>query len=51
MNNITKAMELVLSETIASCSCMTKSPKEQYHKDDCKYKKLMIIYNQLEQLQ
>lgn len=51
MSNITKAMELLRSEAIASCNCMTKSPEEQYHKDDCRYKKLMIVYNQLVDLQ
>ena len=49
-SNITDAMEFIMAETIASCSCMTKSPDMHYHQDDCRYKKLMIVYTQLDQL-
>ena len=33
---------------IGSCSCMTKSPDEAFHKEDCRYRKIRTILNEYE---
>jgi hypothetical protein len=36
--------------TVGSCSCITKTPDPKYHSELCRYKQLISIINQLQQL-
>lgn len=38
--HIEKALHNIMYAIGASCSCLTKTPHIEYHKDDCTYKKL-----------
>lgn len=43
MTNLEQAMSLLNSLQIGACTCLTKTPDIQYHKDGCHYKKLVLV--------
>ena len=46
-NKILQICYDVILFTSSSCSCLTKTPEPEYHKDHCQYKKLMTIHKKL----
>ena len=45
-NENDKIKELI-SEMVGSCTCMTKTPDPEYHREDCKYAILRKEYDEL----
>lgn len=47
MKNTDELLTRLLMATIGSCTCMTKTPVLEQHKDHCKYKNIQSAYNYL----
>jgi hypothetical protein len=44
-----KAQTLLLSASIASCECMTKTPEAAFHEPTCRYGKLQFALEEIEE--
>lgn len=42
--------EKLLSAMIGSCTCLTKTPEAGYHKENCRYRLLKEVYNDMERI-
>jgi inosine/xanthosine triphosphate pyrophosphatase family protein len=48
-DRLEKAQTLLLSASIASCECMTKTPEAAFHAPTCRYGKLQFALEEIEE--
>jgi hypothetical protein len=48
LTELASAEHHLLSATIASCTCLTKIPDTQYHSNQCHYKRISLMLDEIQ---